>query len=92
MIFKGSRYQNVGTYSATDASGATVTALRIRFIPPTPAGFRHLFLDGQRLDVLAYTYYRNPEKSWLIADANTEMDPEDLLEPGRRIAIPPDPS
>ncbi|MEA2689030.1 MAG: hypothetical protein QOD51_1637 [Candidatus Eremiobacteraeota bacterium] len=90
MIFKGSRYQDVGTYRATDASGATVTALRIRFIPATPAGFYHAFVAGQRLDTLAYVYYTNPEKSWLIADANTAMDPEDLLELGRRIAIPPD--
>ena len=90
MIFKGSRYENVGTYRATDASGRTVTALKIRFIPPTPAGFRHTFTDGERLDILAFTFYRNPEKFWRIADANTEMDSENLLEPGRQILIPPD--
>ncbi|MBV8299832.1 MAG: hypothetical protein JO083_09855 [Candidatus Eremiobacteraeota bacterium] len=90
MIFKGSRYQNVGTYTATDASGATVTALRIRFIPPTPAGFFHAFVAGERLDVLAYNYYRDAQKSWLIADANAPVDPDDVLEIGRRIAIPPD--
>jgi len=90
MIFKGSRYQDVGTYSATDASGNTVTALRVRFIPFTPAGFFHTFTDGERLDILAYTFYRNAERFWRIADANTETDPDDLLEPGRAIRIPPD--
>jgi nucleoid-associated protein YgaU len=90
LIFKGSRYQNVGVYRVTDSAGNNVTALKIRFIPPTPAGFLHTFTADDRLDLIAYQYYKNPEKFWLIADANTEMDPEDLLEPGRQLLIPPD--
>ena len=90
MIFKGSRYEKVGTYQVTDASGQTVYALKIRFIPRTPAGFLHTFTADERLDLLAYQFYRNPEKFWLIADANTAMDPDDLLEPGRQLPIPPD--
>jgi nucleoid-associated protein YgaU len=90
MIFKGSRYERVGVYPATTADGRTVTALKIRFIPPTPAGFFHTYTADQRLDLLAFTFYRNPEKFWLIADANPAMDPEDLLEPGRPLRIPPD--
>jgi hypothetical protein len=90
MIFKGSRYQNVKAYQAVASNGQTVTALSIRFIPPTPAGFRHTFSAAERLDLLAFQFYRNPEKFWLIADANTEMDPEDLADPGRQLLIPPD--
>jgi nucleoid-associated protein YgaU len=90
MIFKGSRYASVGSYQARDASGRTVTALKPRFIPPTPAGFLHTFTADERLDIIAFKFYNNPEKFWLIADANTEMDPEDLLEPGRQLPIPPD--
>ncbi len=89
MIFKGSRYEKVGTYQVT-VGGQTVTALKMRFIPRTPAGYRHTFTEGERLDLLAFTYYQNSEKFWLIADANNEMDPEDLLEPGRHLLIPPD--
>jgi nucleoid-associated protein YgaU len=92
MVFKGSRYANVGTYQASDAAGDTVTALNARFIPPTPAGYLHTYTGDERLDLIAYKFYRNPEKFWLIADANTEMDPEDLLEPGRQLPIPPDQS
>lgn len=91
MIFKGSRYQNVGSYQA-NLNGSQVSALKIRFIPATPAGFYHTFTVDERLDILAYRFYRNPEKFWLIADANTEMDPEDLLQPGRQLLIPPDKS
>jgi nucleoid-associated protein YgaU len=90
MIFKGSRYEKVGAYPVTTAEGRTVTALKIRLIPTTPAGFFHTFTADQRLDLLAFTFYGNPEKFWLIADANPEMDPEDLLEPGRQLRIPPD--
>jgi nucleoid-associated protein YgaU len=90
MIFKGSRYQSVGAYQATDGNGRSVTALKPRFVPPTPAGYLSSVTADTRLDLLAYRFYGNPEKFWLIADANTEMDPEDLLQPGRQILIPPD--
>jgi hypothetical protein len=90
MIFKGSRYQNVPVYTTVGSDGRTVTALHIRRIPDTPAGFFHSFTGDERLDLIAYRFYRNPEKFWLIADANSEMDPEDLLEPGRQLCIPPD--
>jgi nucleoid-associated protein YgaU len=90
VIFKGSRYQNVPTYQIAFSGGRTVTALKIRLIPPTPAGFVHVVTADDRLDLLSYQFYRNPEKFWLIADANTAMDPENLLEPGRQLLIPPD--
>ena len=90
MIFKGSRYEDVGVYAVTTPTGQQVTALRIRFIPLTPAGYLHTFTAGERLDLLGYRFYRNPEKFWRIADANVEIDPDDLLVPGRQIRIPPD--
>jgi nucleoid-associated protein YgaU len=90
MIFKGSRYEKVGVAEVIGPKGQPVAALLIRFIPPTPAGYLHAFTAGERLDLLAAAFYRNPEKFWLIADANTEMDPDDLLEPGRHLRIPPD--
>ena len=90
MLFKGSRYEKVGVYQVTLPNGQTVSALGIRFVPDTPAGYLHTFRADERLDLLAYNFYRNPEKFWLIADANTEMDPDDLLEPGRQLRIPPD--
>ncbi len=90
MIFKGSRYEKTGIYQVTTTGGQTVNALKIRFIPDTPAGYLHTITADQRLDILAYNFYRNSEKFWLIADANMEMDPEDLLEPGRQLRIPPD--
>jgi nucleoid-associated protein YgaU len=90
MIFKGSRYQGIDTYQVTDQFGRPVSALKIRYIPSTPAAYPHVVMGDQRLDLIAFKYYGNPEKFWLIADANTgEMDPEDLLVPGRTLLIPP---
>jgi hypothetical protein len=91
MIFKGSRYETVGTYDVTGPSGETIKALLIRYIPDTPAGFRHTVTSGERLDLLANTYYHQPLKFWLIADANNALDPEDLVSsPGQQVLIPPD--
>ena len=90
MIFKGSRYENLDTVQATDANGRTVTALKTRVIPKTPATYQHTFIVGDRLDLIAFRFYGNAEKFWRIADANTEMDAEDLLVPGRKLLIPPD--
>ncbi len=90
MIAKGSRYETIGAAEVTDADGRTHMALKLRLTPPTPAGYLHTVTAGERLDTLAYRYYRNAEKFWLIADANDELDPDDLLVPGRELRIPPD--
>ena len=66
VIFKGSRYQNVGVYQATDTSGRTVTALQPRFVPNTPAGFLQSITADTRLDLLAYQFYRQPRE--ILAD------------------------
>jgi nucleoid-associated protein YgaU len=90
MIFKGSRYENVPVLTITTPDGRTESYFAIRFVPDTPAGYLHTFRAGERLDLVSFKYYRNPEKFWRIADANGEVDPEELLEPGRRVRIPPD--
>jgi nucleoid-associated protein YgaU len=92
MIHKGSRYESLlqSSYAVTTPSGEQQVILPIRFIPPTPASFRHTVRQNERLDLLAFRFYRDPERFWLIADANDAMDPEDLLEPGLQLRIPPD--
>ncbi len=90
MIFKSSRYAKVGVYTVTDAQGREHPALKMRLIPPTPAVFRHTVKEGDRLDLLAFKYYGKPDRFWRICDANTAMQPEELLEPGRPVLVPPD--
>lgn len=90
MVPKGSRYETTGAVTVTDADGRTHVALRLRLPPEATAGYLHTVTAGERLDTLAYRYYRNAEKFWLIADANDETDPDDLLVAGREVRIPPD--
>lgn len=91
MFFKGSRYEKVGDAQYTDPKGRVFQYKKIRFIPDTPAFFNHLVKQGERTDLLSYTYYRDPLKFWRIADANDVMQAEELTaELGQRILIPPD--
>ena len=92
MIFTGSRYEALARSPrlVRSADGRQHAALDIRFIPPTPAAYRHLVAGDDRLDLLAHRFYGDPERFWRIADANDAMDPEDLLEVGSELLIPPD--
>ena len=92
MIFKGSRYERLArsAFTVTGSDGQQHRVLPIRFIPQTPATVSHVMTASDRLDLLAYRYYRNAEKFWLIADANPVMDPELLLHEGLPVLIPPD--
>jgi hypothetical protein len=91
MFLKGSRYEKVGDAQYTDPKGRVLLYKRIRFIPDIHAIFNHLVKLGDRTDLLAYAYYRDPLKFWHIADANDVMQAEELtIEPGKRILIPPD--
>jgi hypothetical protein len=90
MIFKSSRYAAVPIYTVTDRSGRAYRALAIRVIPPTPAAFRHAVSAADRLDLIAFQYYGKADRFWRVCDANSAMQPEELLHLGRSIFVPPD--
>jgi hypothetical protein len=89
MFFKGSRYEKVATEEITDAKGRAIKYKRVRFIPETAAVLQHRVAERERLDLVAYRYYRDPELFWTLCDANHAMEPEALVEEaGRRLLIP----
>jgi nucleoid-associated protein YgaU len=91
MFFDGSRYLRVAdcTVEAPDGSSRTLKATREPL--PTEVALTYQVKEGDRLDLLAWKFYRNPRKWWLIADANPDcMSPEELLVPGRILNIPRD--
>jgi nucleoid-associated protein YgaU len=90
MFFKGSRYERVKDYVAQDARGNRNRVKRMRRIPQRPKkALTYIVKEGDRLDLLAYTYYGDPTKFWLICDANhSSMYPHELLVPGKKIIIP----
>ena len=89
MFFKGSRYASVSDAVYVDERGREIPYKRLRLLPSPPVHQAHVVGQGQRLDTIAFQYYRDPEQFWRIADANTTLDPEALTQiVGRRLGIP----
>lgn len=89
MFFRGSRYEPIPDAEVTTVEGRTIRYKRTRFIPETRGTFGHRVIDGERLDLISYQSYKDPEQFWRICDANLAMLPEELVEePGRRLLIP----
>ncbi|MGB7539423.1 MAG: hypothetical protein WBM17_12865 [Anaerolineales bacterium] len=90
MFFKGSRYEFVDEAEITDGTKRTIRYKRIRFTPETKTREQHSVCQDERLDNIAYRYFRDPELFWRICDANPVLWPDDLLsEVGRSIGVPP---
>jgi len=81
MFFKGSRYRNLEESSPVNSKGERQLIKNVRLIPFTEGRFEHTVSQGERLDLLAYKYYRNPTRWWQICDANPGFPyPSDLLD------------
>lgn len=86
-----SRYHGVPVKKTKRADGKEVTYLSRRFVPQ-PSAFETLqeysIKQGDRIDNLAHEFVGDPEQFWRLADANHEMDPQQLTaEVGRKIRI-----
>jgi nucleoid-associated protein YgaU len=91
MFFDGSRYLRVAEYSVDGAGGAQQKLKVTREPLAGEVALTYQVREGDRLDLLAFKFYRNARKWWLIADANSDcMAPEQLLTPGRMLIIPKD--
>jgi hypothetical protein len=89
MFFRGSRYETVANAELVTEQGRVIRYKRVRFIPETRGVFPYLVLEGDRLDLIAYRIYNDPEQFWRICDANLALRPEDLVaQPGNRLLIP----
>lgn len=90
MFFQGSRYQNVDTTQITDANGRVIRYKKVRFISPTPAVLGHTVVQGERLDQISNSYYKDAQRFWRICDANFSLWPDDLVSTANtKILIPP---
>jgi hypothetical protein len=101
MIPVTSRYYGLPTATLTLADGRTVVYLTRRFVPPPDPSavvYEYPVTPADRLDLTAYRYLGDPEQFWRVADANTAMNPADLIpaaadglpanEPQPRLNIP----
>jgi hypothetical protein len=90
MFSKESRYAAVDEHQINDSEGREIRYKKIRFIPETSPRWGHVVSQGERLDHIAYRYYRDAERFWRICDANAALWPDDLVaDPGRKILVPP---
>lgn len=90
MFSRGSRYETVPDAVWVSPTGREIVYKRLRLIPPPgPAVQGYLVARGDRLDLIAFRFYRDPEQFWRLCDGNTAMRPDDLVAaPGRRLIVP----
>jgi len=80
MFSKISRYYKLPDEVVVDVTGRSVQSKPIRLLPAITGTFRYTLVAGDRLDHLAFKYYKQPRKWWRICDANPEfMSPLALL-------------
>jgi len=85
MFLKTSRYHKL---KVVETGPKAVKAVTLRRLPPTE-GSALTVKGNHRLDIIAQRHYKDPTKFWHIADANSELQANDLVEEtGRTIAVP----
>ncbi len=83
MFLKTSRY-----YKLKVVEVGKVKAVKLRRLPGTE-GVAAAVRGNDRLDIMAYKLYKDPARFWHIADANSELEANELVaETGRVIEIP----
>ncbi len=88
MLFRGSRCEGVPEAVHTDARGRQIPYEQLRVTPDAPSLQTHAVRALDRLDMIAFQYYDDPEQFWRVCDANLAVLPDELLEVGRRLLIP----
>ena len=90
MFFPGSRYSNLSTYQVVQPDGSMVTATRLP-LPANPPILGSFPRQNQRLDVIAYHFFKDATAFSKLCDANNSIVP-DALGAHRLIAIPGQPN
>lgn len=89
MFLKTSRYYGLDTVETTDKRGRSVKAIKRRMLPTT-SGDAYTVQGTDKLDVMAQRNYADPTKFWRIADANTELEANELMRVAARVINVPE--
>lgn len=88
MFLKKSRYAKTETVTVVDAKGRPAQAIKLRRLPNT-SGVDTLIDNSHKLDVMSKRQYKDGSKFWHIADANSDLEANDLVGTiGRVIKVP----
>jgi hypothetical protein len=89
MFAHGSRYEKVPEAVWVDRQGRRFPYKLLRpFAPDASTRQFHDVADHERLDLIAFRFFGDPEQFWRLCDANRTLRPDDLEVAGRRIRIP----
>jgi hypothetical protein len=80
MFFPASRYWNLPTYTAKLTDGRTVSAITLPVRAAVPLLGFHPRDDGDRLDLVAARYLKDPAGFWRLCDANDSFAPDALAQ------------
>ena len=78
MFIDNSRYIDVKNVDVETENGRVVSAIKLRRLPYA-AGAPTVIKGNDRLDVMAQRQYSDGTKFWHIADANTELEANNLV-------------
>ena len=73
MFTTTSRYASVADATYQDANGKQFSYKVLRLIPFAPTLLVHTLVQQDRLDLLANTYYTDPQQFWRLCDSNLAM-------------------
>jgi hypothetical protein len=89
MFDLDSRYSKLTPLTVPGPKGVPVQIVPIRFIATTVPVIARRIRQGDRPDLLAYEFYKEPQLFWRIADANEVMRPGELVSNyGSLIGVP----
>jgi hypothetical protein len=91
MFNRLSRYRKLPAAFTPDSHGRAVRGTALRPLGAAPGVFQHAVEGVDRLDRLAYRYYKQPTKWWQLCEANPEfLFPQSLLgkDAGETLRIP----
>ncbi len=91
MFTPNSRYAGLATYSVTMPDGSVVVATRLPLPNPLLLAGYHRRVAGDRLDLLAARYLKDPTAFWKLCDSNNTPAP-DALAARDLIGIPQGPA
>ena len=72
MFSKTSRYKKLEDVVVADSDGKLSASKALRLTPDVTGKFLHTVEESDRLDHLAYKYYKQPQKWWRICAANPD--------------------
>ena len=82
MFESNSRYAKNSIVETETDKGRIVNAVKLRRLPYVPGNLVEV-KGTDRLDIMAHRKYKDGTQFWHVADANTELEANDLVESQR---------